>query len=180
MPGPPPVKLTFTLKEFYIDHQRMKAAKDRSVNRGITKGLRFIRTRARQSIRRRKGPSKQGQPPHAHTMGPSLKTILWDFDPASQSGIVGPVKLNGTPLSAKAQVTVPNAIEVGGLVTFKAGSWIHVQGRDVRGRFTKKKLTRLKDKKRVRIKPRPFMLPALEFEVAAGNVVSAFRDTFTD
>jgi hypothetical protein len=176
-PGQQGLQLTWSIKEFSIDRARINAAKDRSIDRGITRGLRFIRKRSRQSIRRRKGSSKRGGPPHAHTHGVGLKTILWEFDPFAQSGVVGPVKLNAG--GAKPGTTVPNVMEQGGLITFPTGSWVFLQGRSAKGQFTKKKLTRVKKTTRVRIHKRPFMVPALEFEVAAGNVAGAFTGTFT-
>lgn len=48
-----------------------------------------IRKAARRSLRKRKGVSPVGSPPHSHT-GRLKKAILYDVDKVRQSAIIGP------------------------------------------------------------------------------------------
>jgi len=61
----------------------------RQVLRGLGHFAAYVRTAARSLIRRRKGPSKAGSPPHTH--GGRLKqAVLYFVDRGRQEAIVGP------------------------------------------------------------------------------------------
>lgn len=165
--------LDWTFKELRIEWRKLEQAKARSVRSGITKGLVFIRTRAKSSIRRRKRISKPGEPPSAHAKGLGIKSIFWVYNSFEMAGEVGPIKIAVDRRGAIATGTVPGVLEGGGTVTYPAKK-VLTKGRSGTWELQKRK------KRRVRIRPRPFMVPALEAEVAAGNVVGAFANTFTE
>jgi len=58
----------------------------------LSKFWAFVRQRARTSIRKRKGTSQPGSPPYSH-VGLLRKFILFAYEPARQSVVIGPVLL---------------------------------------------------------------------------------------
>lgn len=90
---------------FFTDPAIEKAV-SRSVAAGLSKWGAYVRRSARQSIKKRKGPSKPGNPPHSHEG--SLKALLnFYFDKVTKTVVVGPeIK----PASTGA----PNTLEFGG------------------------------------------------------------------
>jgi len=81
--------------------------------------------------------SKPGEPPRRHSSA-LQKSILYALDERRMSAVIGPVKYKGQSKGA-------SALEKGGTVTRT-------------DRRKKKKVT-------IKIKPRPFMVPALQKEV---------------
>jgi hypothetical protein len=148
----------------------------------MSKGLAYIRTTARTRVlRRRKKPSQPGSPPSVHSRDnvASLKNILFAYDKRRSSGVVGPVRLNGNK-SAYAipnGTTVPGLLEGGGSMTVTEESWKSENewrpARRIKSRRSQGKKFR---KRRVSVKPRPFMQVALDREIASGNIVSAWAN----
>lgn len=129
------------IKRFFFDREKVIKAVSRARRRALSKAGAFIRTRARTSIRKRKGTSPPGSPPYSH-VGDLRKGILFGYDAQRESVVVGPVGFKGS--------TAPSALEFGG--TSKRYS--RRERRDVP----------------VEIGPRPYMGPALEAEIAAGTI----------
>jgi hypothetical protein len=67
---------------------------------------------ARRLIRRRKRPSKPGEPPSSPT-GVLKRTIVYGFDSSTRSVVVGPYR-------TKSKTNVPNVLEYGGYVAATA------------------------------------------------------------
>lgn len=130
--------VTMRIKHLFFDRQKVIRAVDKAKRRVLSRAGAFIRQRARTSIRKRQGSAPPGRPPHSHT-GLLRRFILFGYDRASDSVVVGPVRLNQ---GAEA----PRVLEHGGKATIV---------RRRRGRLVKT---------RVRIAPRPYMRPALERE----------------
>ncbi|MCK6485469.1 MAG: hypothetical protein HUU27_13945 [Phycisphaerae bacterium] len=126
------------IKSLFFDREKVIRAVEKAKRAVLSRAGAFIRTVARTSIRKRKGSAPPGSPPHSH-VGLLRNFILFGYDRASDSVVVGPVKLN-KPTEA------PRVLEHGGTTTVTKFS---------RGRLRKR---------RVRIKARPFMGPALEKE----------------
>ena len=57
-------------------------------------------------MRKAKGPSKPGKPPHVHR-GDLKRLLFFSYDPATRSVVVGPTPFNGPAL-------VPRTLELGG------------------------------------------------------------------
>lgn len=159
--------------DLFFDRAKIMKAVDDGTRRSMSKGLAFIRKRARSSIRRSKKSSVPGQPPRAHSTSPvaSIKNIQFYYDTATKSGICGPVKLNGYR-KIKTAKPVPATLEFGGTVRFLRGAYAG-GGKARRGKPNKLYVVKTPFAKR--ILARPFMQPALEKEVAAGNVLSAWK-----
>jgi len=129
--------ISFKIKDLCFDRERVLRAVNRAKRAVLSKAGAFIRTTARHSIRKRKGTSKPGQPPFSHE-GSLRRLILFGYDQAAESVVVGPVGFKGSK--------APNVLEFGG--TTEAP------------RYWRKRLR----KKRIRIRQRRFMGPALEKE----------------
>lgn len=182
------MRLTAVLKKVVINHTNMKKAESRSTRRGTTKALAFIRNEARWKVLLRgKGTSKPGDPPKIHSSGyASLKNIRFEYDAATESGVVGPVLLNQVASFGNPAQTVPNVLQKGGTVQVleeevqlsqAAGGgrfWIRV---DLRRRRTRNP-PRPRRVRRVRILARPYMDVALDNQIKAGTVETAYANTF--
>ncbi len=125
------------IKQMFFDRTKVKRAVDAARRRVLSKAGAFIRQTARTSIRKRKGTSKPGSPPHSH-VGLLRRFILFGYDKQSDSVVIGPV---GFKASA-----APRVLERGGTTTVT---------RRRRGR---------RSERRVRIAARPYMQPSLEKE----------------
>lgn len=126
------------IKQMFFDRRAVTDAVSKERRAALSRAGAFIRQTARQSIRTKKGSAPPGKPPHAHTG--LIRKILFGYDPATESVVIGPVKLN-KPTNA------PNLLEFGGRTTVE---------RRVRGRIRRR---------RVSVRPRPFMGPALRKEL---------------
>jgi hypothetical protein len=125
------------IKDMFFDRHVVMRAMDSAKRKVLSQAGAFIRTAARTSIRKRKGTAPPGKPPYSHE-GSLRKLILFGYDRASDSVVVGPVGF--------AKSTAPKALEHGGETV------VHVRHK---GRLVSRK---------VRIAARPFMAPALEKE----------------
>ena len=104
-------------------------------------------------LRKRKRPAAAGQPPSVHSGPPNLRTILFVYEPGSDTVVVGPVLLRG---SNQQNIPAPTAQENG--ATIRQQSF-----RTRRGFLIRKPRV-------VKVRPHPFMSPALDAE----------RDNFPD
>lgn len=158
------VEIRFKKIEFYKN--RFFRAVEKGRRQELSRAGAFIRQRAKSSIRKRKGVSAPGSPPSSHT-GILRRFIFFGYDPTADSVVVGPAKTNQVFFSRNRKPvrgTVPEVLEYGGSITifevFKNGKWRRA---DLRSR---RRLSGLKTRYRtVRIKPRPYMRPALQAEL---------------
>jgi len=126
----------FDIKKMFFDRRAVRGKVDRTTRRVLSRFGAFVRRTARQSIRKRKKPSRPGQPPSSHT-GLLKKFIFFGYEPQQRSVVIGPVQL-----TQKGRGEAPSLLEHGGSATIS-----------YRGK-----------RKRARIRQRPFMNPALEKE----------------
>jgi hypothetical protein len=122
----------------FFDTAKVIKAVDKATRIVLSKFGAFVRTRSRSSIRKRKAVSTPGSPPSSH-VGLLRRFIFFSFDPETKSVVIGPAKLNSVVDSA----ALP-ALEYGGTSTAE----------DRRGGKRRK----------ISIRARPFMTPALEAE----------------
>jgi hypothetical protein len=123
-------------KQMFFTSKAVLSATDRATRRVLSKFGAYVRRTAKSSIRKRKAISRPGKPPSSHT-GLLKRFILFGYDPAKRSVVIGPLRL-----TRDGRGDAPQALEEGGT------------SRTVRrGR-----------KKRVKIKARPYMGPAMEKE----------------
>ncbi|MEP0848620.1 MAG: hypothetical protein HRF50_17580 [Phycisphaerae bacterium] len=125
------------IKNLFFDRPKVQRAVDKAKRQALSRAGAFIRTTAKHSIRKRKGSSPPGKPPHSHT-GLLRRFIFFGYDPATDSVVVGPVGFKRS--------SAPNVLEFGGVTTVV---------RRRRGKVVKRK---------VRIAKRAYMGPALEKE----------------
>lgn len=93
---------------FYVQKltQRVRLAKNIALFR--VAGL--IRTSAKRSMRTRRGASRPGTPPHAHTRA-GLRAIQFVVDQAADAAMVGPIKFAGSTFFDQ---PIPHIHEFGG------------------------------------------------------------------
>lgn len=130
------------IKAMFFDRPRVQMAVSHANRRVLSRAGAFVRTRARTSMRKRRGTSPPGQPPYAHE-GSLRRMILFGYEPSRETVLVGPVGFRSS--------TVPNVLEFGGRTTV------------VRRRRSARRGPRVV-KTRVRIAARPYMAPALNKE----------------
>lgn len=184
------MNVTFQVRESFFDRPKVISALKRAKRRALSKAGAFVRKRARSSLRRRKRASAPGSPPSAHASSshPSLKTILFAFQPASESTIVGPVQLNQVNFTVESVTsTVPGLHERGETAIIREyryepidGSGDPTEWRRVPGnrKARDREGFRLANRRRTaRYSKRPFMRPALEAE--APNFPELFRNSIT-
>lgn len=132
-------------KASFFDRVKIENAEQRARVKALSRVGAFLRRRARSSIRRRNAVSQAGQPPSSHT--DLLRQFLFfAYDRATGSLVVGPAKLN-RPGDA------PEVLEFGGEVLR--------QVEDKQGRMRQVLM---------HYRPRPYMKPALDAELAAGTI----------
>jgi hypothetical protein len=132
-----------TAKQFFFDRAAVEQAVDRGTRRALSKFGAFVRQRARTSIRKRKGISKPGSPPSSHE-GSLRKLILFAYDPAQKSVVIGPTLYK--------RGEAPALLEYGGVVTRKGGD----------GRT-----------RQLYYRPRPYMNPAFKAELPKAPLMFA-------
>lgn len=182
------MNITFRIKESFFDRPKVIASLKKAKRKALSKAGAFVRRRARSSLRRRKNPSAPGSPPSTHSKDPSLKTILFAFQPQSESTIVGPVQLNQVNFTvASVTSTVPGLHERGETAIIReyryapidrAADGVQWRRVDGRRRYGPRDGYKLETRRRTaRYPKRPFMRPALEAE--APNFPELFKNSIT-
>lgn len=128
--------IDFRIKSMFFDRVKVASAVDRATRKVLSKFGAFVRQTAKGSIRKRKCISRPGQPPSSH-VGTLKRLILFGYDPAKKSVVIGPVPLHSGTAEA------PPLLEYGG----------RTRGKDRKG----KKVAQT-------YRARPFMGPALKKE----------------
>ena len=123
-------------KRMFFTSKAVLSATDRATRRVLSKFGAYVRRTAKSSIRKRKAISAPGKPPSSHT-GLLKRFILFGYDPAKRSVVIGPLRL-----TRGGRGDAPRALEEGGT----------------------SRMVRRGRKKRLKIKARPFMGPAMEKE----------------
>jgi hypothetical protein len=176
------ISTNFKMVELFFDRPAVANAINKAERKALSKIGAFIRRRARSSLRFRKRVSLPGETPSVHSRDKvaSLKTILFAFQPATHSVLIGPVGLNQVNNTGDGSKTVPEIHEFGGAVTIREEQFRFTANRD--RWFRRDARQRSSDDKRYRTRraeyaARPFMGPALEAEAAAGTIPEAYAGT---
>jgi hypothetical protein len=77
-------------KQGFFDRAKVKKAVDAATRRVLSRFGAFVRTRARTSIRKRRGTSPPGHPPYSH-VGVLRRLIFFAYDRPRRSVVIGPV-----------------------------------------------------------------------------------------
>ena len=129
------------MQSHFFDSTKVTSATGKAARRVLSRFGAFVRRTAKSSIRKRKKASSPGRPPTSRT-GLLKKFIFFGYIPASDSVVVGPIKLN-----SKVGET-PRVLELGGKTTVTSGG---------------PKSKRMK--RTVKIAARPYMTPAMNKEL---------------
>ena len=124
-------------KGMFFDRSLIQSKVDAATRKRLSKFGAYVRQTARQSIRKRKGSSRPGQPPSSHT-GLLKDFIYFGYDENRRSVVIGPVVL------ARKASGIPEVLEYGGDITIR---WGQARGQTVS------------------IEARPFMGPAFDKEL---------------
>lgn len=182
----------FHTKNWFFSADAVKRSVDQVTRKALSRFGAFVRQGARGSIQESNTISSPGNPPHSHVgaqrrsinrrrkaqgVAPvkgglqGIKDIWFAYEPQAQSVIVGPVKYNivsfRTGTSEVLHGTVPSVLEFGGQVTQMMVESQGAPGEFVRANLrSRRRLAGRKIKYRtVTIRPRPYMIPALEREL---------------
>ena len=82
------MKIKAQLTGLRFDQGKIRRATDRANRKNLFRAAASIRLTARRSIRRRKGPSRKGTPPHTHT-GRIKKAIMFAVE-SNDNAVIGP------------------------------------------------------------------------------------------
>jgi len=166
--------VTRTLVRF--DDDRIRKQLDRAERRNLFRAGKFTRTTAKRSVRKRKKPSKPGNPPHSH-VGTLRKLIFYAWDLTSRTMLVGPFRT--LPTGGRRNRTRMVDRATGAEVLEKGGSVIRTvpkprgTRRKQTGRMTRRRVRRIREEykrrghqedltqKLVTVAPRPYMSAAL-------------------
>ena len=123
-------------KQMFFTSKAVLSATDRATRRVLSRFGAYVRRAAKSSIRKRKTISRPGSPPSSHT-GLLKRFILFGYDPAKRSVVIGPVRLTRGDRGE-----APALLEYGGTTALKKDG----------------------KRKRARFRARPYMGPAMEAE----------------
>lgn len=79
----------------FFDERAVRDALNKGTRRALSKFGAYVRTRAKSSIRKRKGVSKPGSPPSSHT-GKLKKYIYFGYDQRARSVVIGAVPFSNS------------------------------------------------------------------------------------
>jgi len=99
---------------------------DNRTKKVLSKFGSFVRKTSRQSIRKRKGTSRPGNPPFSH-VGTLKRHIYFCYDPNRRSVVIGPVIFPG-----KSGKALP-ALEYGGRSDSSSGEIVKIKARPFMG-----------------------------------------------
>ena len=119
----------FRFKGLFFDSPQVIKAVDDATYRSLLRFGQYVRKVARHSVKRRKGPSRPGRPPHTHTG--AIKIIFYGFDPVRRSVVVGPARLRSK--DKYGPVTVPELMEYGETVRGDDGRMHRYEARPFMG-----------------------------------------------
>ena len=192
--------------KYFFDRPEIEKRIGEGNARAMRSALQKIRVRARDSMKKRKKPSKANppQPPNRHVgRNEGLGLIQFFFDPNKNTGVVGHIRFNSKAFKASGinggAPTLPNLLNFGGRTTVRSyayttrGKKIAEDGTISGGRTkkTKKKRKRRKAKvgyyryhpsapqRRIKVEPRPVMELALTKETEEGNVIESWGGVVT-
>ena len=92
-------------KQGFFDRGSILFAMDKATRSAMARSGAYIRKVARNSMKRKKGPSPIGEPPHVH-VGTLKNLTYFAYDQKTRSLVVGPVGLGKSD--------VPKVLEFGG------------------------------------------------------------------
>lgn len=104
------------MKSSFFDRRRVTDRLRPGLARGLSRFGYFVMRDARQRIRKRRRPSRPGEGP-TFQGGPLKPLLLFAFDAARESVVIGPARLN----SRIAQLEIPRLLEEGGTATITGG-----------------------------------------------------------
>lgn len=170
------IGVSFEMKRLFFDKPAVLRDIDRKERQALSRIGAFVRRRARTFVRQRKRPrkgkrgrktllSRPGQPPISWTK-PGIRDILFHYDPREKNVVIGPLQFNQSE-------DVPGKLEHGGTSYIWESRYTDREMPWHTGKWSDGPVENRK--RAIRIKPRPFMGPALEAEQQ--TILDAFAQT---
>jgi hypothetical protein len=100
------------VKKYFLDRRKMQFWLGKKKASLLARLGGYCRRVAQRSMRRRKGPSKPGQPPHAHRYSYLRDYVMFAFILADDQVVVGPIRLESSDYYSK---PLPAVHEFGGV-----------------------------------------------------------------
>jgi hypothetical protein len=180
-------RVTAKVSKIKWDQAKIKRRNHYLAAQGVKDSLRFVVTRARTKELQRgknKPASRAGERPVVRTRR-ALSRMKFEYSYKDLTGVAGPIKIDDRDPFTRNATTAPNALEYGGQYTIREhwqqfgrskteGRWVRTNRKNSRDASGTKKR-----KRKITISARPFMKPALEHEIAVGNVVNSFKDKWS-
>ena len=138
-------KQLIKIKSLFFDRAGVINKVDVATRKVLSRFGAFVRTTAKHSIRKKKGPSAPGTPPNSH-VGLLRKFIFFSYEPTAKNVVIGPTLLSRKKSGSN---TIPEVLEYGG------------NGERMMWDDTEKQ----RKSKKVTIRSRPFMHPAMDKEL---------------
>ncbi len=136
------------IKHLFFDRQTVVRAVDKAKRAVLSQSARAIRDEARNSMPRREGLAPPGQPPYMRSAW-LKRSVLWGWDRATKSALVGPVRMAGA--GAASERMLMRVLEFGG--RYELGK-----------KARRRRKIRADRKIVVHVSAKPYMGPALEKE----------------
>ena len=171
------------IKEAFFDRASVVSAITAHERKVLSRIGAFVRRRAITDVLRRSSKGKRGRtraatarpgmPPlvHSRNRHASLRNIQFGLDPLALSVVIGPVGLPDKRLRGSTAQTVPELQEFSGSALVEE---YRFPGSDVWNPGHSRNADVIKRKRPASYAAHPFMGPALDKEVAAGNVLTPF------
>ncbi len=177
-------EVTYKMADYFFDRAIVDQRLAKQEARAMSRIGAFIRTSAKQSIRRRKSVSQPGSPPSAHSSDKiaTLKNIPLCVRSAKAFGCcrTSETEPSQSRLDQLWNITVPRLMEAGGVVVIKEERWKPTREKEYpwRRRDLRRKGSENKEyrQRRAIYKARPFMAPALERERRNGKLINAWKE----
>jgi hypothetical protein len=158
-------------KNLFFDRKAVSDAVAKANKKTLGKAGALLRRHARQSMRRRNKPSPPGTPPSAHgksdkhPRGALLKErLFYQYDPATDSVIVGPQKLGRSDAPSNQEFGGPKVIKVRPIIVKTGRKATPLQRDTFKRKIKDGSIVRIKQPmatKSISLPARPYMKPAL-------------------
>lgn len=154
--------VTMSVKQMqggFLDRKKVVDAVGKARAKVMARQGAIVRSIAKNSMRKKKGASAPGEPPHAHKA--TIKRLLYfAYDSARMVVVVGPAKLGESDPPVPGKLEKGFTLKVKGIIG-KGNKFVPLKMLKPKTRALMLKQNRVVQKS-IRVAPRPYMAPALK------------------
>lgn len=175
----PAIALEASVKDAFFDREKVVKAIRSSNRRKLSRVGSFVRNRVRTDIlrrgtkkTRRQNARRDGMPPliYSHDSFATLKNVLFAYNAASESVVIGPRAVDSLRLKDSSEKYVPGLLEHGGTAVLsqilRGAEWQTISAKAADKPWNRWNLREVK----ATYAKHPFMGPGLKKEVEAGTL----------